>query len=49
MQSQVVQDTLNNAGLDKTPTTTPQPVTSSKVSASITPPGSDIVPHLGAS
>ena len=42
-------DTLNNAGLDKTPTTTPQPVTSSKVSASITPPGSDIVPHLGAS
>ena len=52
MQSQVIQQTLDNAGLDKTPTTTPKPVTSKEhpqVTASIKPPGDDIVPHLGAS
>src|SRR3954471_2524556 len=51
VQSQVVQDTLDNAGLDKTPTTTPQPVTSDEHPAAtvgIKPPGGDIVPNLGA-
>jgi len=51
VQSEVVQQTLDNAGLDKTPTTTPEPVTSKghpSVTASITTPGNDIVPHLGA-
>jgi chemotaxis protein MotB len=51
IQSQVVNQTLDNAGLDKTPTTTPKPVNPNVhtgVNTSVTPPSSDITPHLGA-
>jgi chemotaxis protein MotB len=51
VQSTVVNDTLNNAGLDQTPVTTPTPVRSgvhSRVTAKVTPPSADITPHLGA-
>ena len=43
--------TLDNAGLDKTPTTTPKPVNPNVhtgVNTSVAPPSSDITPHLGA-
>jgi chemotaxis protein MotB len=52
VQSAVVQQTLDNAGLDHTPTTAPKPVTSKEhpgVTTGIKPPGDDIVPRLGAS
>lgn len=52
VQSSVVQQTLDNAGLDKTPTSTPTPVKAkvhTGVDASVTPSGSDITPHLGPS
>ena len=52
VQSSVIKQTLDNAGLDKTPTTTPAPSTPSvqaDVNTSVKPSGSDITPHLGAS
>jgi chemotaxis protein MotB len=51
VQSAVVKQTLDNAGLDQTPTTTPNPVkttVSAGVSTSVTPSSADITPHLGA-
>ena len=47
IQSVVVQQTLDNAGLDHTPTTTPKPIPA-KVTSSATPAKADITPHLGA-
>jgi chemotaxis protein MotB len=52
VQSSVVKQTLDNAGLDKTPTTTPtpsKPSVQTGVNTSVKPSGSDITPHLGAS
>ncbi len=51
VQSTVVNQTLANAGLDKTPTTTPEPVRThvhAGVKTAVKPPISDIAPHLGA-
>jgi hypothetical protein len=51
VQSAVVQQTLDNAGLDQTPTTAPTPVqpkVHKGVTASVTPAKADIAPHLGA-
>ena len=51
VQSSVVKQTLDNAGLDKTPTTTAAPVHSGVhpgVSKSVSPKTTDIGPHLGA-
>jgi chemotaxis protein MotB len=51
VQSQVIQQTLDNAGLDQTPVTTPKavkPGVQPGVTTSVAPSGSDIRPHLGA-
>jgi chemotaxis protein MotB len=50
VQSTVVNDTLDNAGLDKTPVTTPTPVRGPvKAGLQEVAPTTDITPHLGAS
>jgi chemotaxis protein MotB len=50
VQSQVVNQTLDNAGLDKTPTTPADPVkTTVHPGAAKVAPSTDITPHLGAS
>jgi len=51
VQSTVVNDTLANAGLDQTPTTTPtpaQPHVQAAVSADAAPSSADLTPQLGA-
>jgi chemotaxis protein MotB len=47
VQSAVVKQTLDNAGLDNTPVTTPKPVPSG-AHPKVTPPSADLSPHLGA-
>jgi len=47
VQSAVVKQTLDNAGLDQTPVTAPKPVPSG-AHPKVTPPSADLTPHLGA-
>jgi chemotaxis protein MotB len=49
VQSAVVQQTLDNAGLNKTPPTPVKSSVDNGVNSSVKPSGSDITPHLGAS
>ena len=51
VQSSVVNQTLANAGLDKTPVTSAHPIAAAvkpEVKTSVAPSGTDVSPHLGA-